>query len=68
MVTGLQGAGSCATGAPRLADQWWFAGGCGPLGLAEIPRRGLWLDTGELTPEQAVEAILADGMRGARYG
>jgi chloramphenicol 3-O-phosphotransferase len=29
-------------------------------GLAEIPRRGLWLDTTGQTPEQTVTAILAD--------
>jgi chloramphenicol 3-O-phosphotransferase len=29
-------------------------------GLEEIPRRGLWLDTTGQTPEQSVDAILAD--------
>ncbi|MGW6276012.1 phosphotransferase-like protein [Kribbella sp. NPDC055071] len=29
-------------------------------GLEGIPRRGLWLDTGGQTPEQTVDAILAD--------
>jgi chloramphenicol 3-O-phosphotransferase len=29
-------------------------------GLEEIPRRGLWLDTTDQTPEQSVDAILAD--------
>lgn len=36
-------------------------------GLVETPKRGLWLDTGEMTPQEAVAAILADDMAGSRY-
>ncbi len=37
------------------------------VGLDEIPRRGLWLDTSEDSPEEVVEQILADDMRGSLY-
>jgi chloramphenicol 3-O-phosphotransferase len=37
------------------------------IGLENTPRRGLWLDTGDLTPEDTVELILTDGMRASRY-
>jgi hypothetical protein len=36
-------------------------------GLAETPRRGLWLDTSDMTVHEAVAAILADDMTGSRY-
>lgn len=35
--------------------------------LADIPRRGLWLDTSEQTAAQTVDAILADDMHGSLY-
>jgi cytidylate kinase len=36
-------------------------------GLADIPRRGLWIDTSELSIDETVEAIVRDGMRSSRY-
>lgn len=36
-------------------------------GLSGTPKRGLWLDTSDMTADEAVEAILADGMRGSLY-
>jgi hypothetical protein len=36
-------------------------------GLAGTPRRGLWLDTSDLTARETVDAILADGMIASRY-
>jgi hypothetical protein len=35
--------------------------------LEHTPRRGLWLDTSDMTAEQAVDAILADDMAASRY-
>lgn len=35
--------------------------------LADTPRRGLWLDSTDLTEAETVEAILADGMSASRY-
>lgn len=35
--------------------------------LDATPSRGLWLDTSTLTPEEAVAAILRDGMAASRY-
>jgi chloramphenicol 3-O-phosphotransferase len=36
-------------------------------GLDEIPRRGLWLDTTDLTPEESVEQILTDDLASSRW-
>ncbi len=36
-------------------------------GLDGIPRRGLWLDSSELTAEETVEAILEDGLASSRW-
>jgi chloramphenicol 3-O-phosphotransferase len=36
-------------------------------GLDEIPRRGLWLDTTELTAEETVEQILVDDLAASRW-
>ena len=35
-------------------------------GLDGIPRRGLWLDSSELTAEETVEAIVEDGLASSR--
>ncbi|MFC0625633.1 AAA family ATPase [Kribbella deserti] len=35
--------------------------------LVAMPQRGLWLDTTEMTAEEAVEAILADGLAASKY-
>lgn len=35
--------------------------------LLETPRRGLWLDTSEMTEAQTADAILANGMIASRY-
>lgn len=35
--------------------------------LGDTPRRGLWLDSSDLSIEETVEAILADGMRSSLY-
>jgi chloramphenicol 3-O-phosphotransferase len=35
--------------------------------LAEMPRRGLWLDTSDQTPEQSVEQILASDLESSRW-
>jgi hypothetical protein len=36
-------------------------------GLADTPRRGLWLDTSELSIDETVEEIVRDGMNSSRY-
>ncbi|GAB3753689.1 nucleoside/nucleotide kinase family protein [Microlunatus parietis] len=36
-------------------------------GLADTPRRGLWLDTTGQSPEESVEHILADRLRSSRW-
>jgi chloramphenicol 3-O-phosphotransferase len=35
--------------------------------LAQMPRRGLWLDTSDQTPEQSVEQILASDLESSRW-
>lgn len=43
----------------KTGYQGWTAEGFDALLRAETPRIGLWLDTTELTPDQTVDAILA---------
>lgn len=35
--------------------------------LMETPRRGLWLDSSDMSADETVDAILADGMRASRW-
>ncbi len=37
------------------------------IGLDDVPRRGLWLDTSDLTPMQTVEQILNDDLAASRW-
>ena len=54
--------GWAAPGAP-LED----AVGALAAGLAELPRRGLWLDTSHEEPDATVARILDGGLRSSRY-